>query len=155
MKVTMSHTEAIELCNGLENNLRKYPGGKIAYAAAKNFRILKAIRDDVKKAGEPRESHTEYREAMQQALEDIGTVDQSGRVEILEEDREKYSDALKRTKKKYSKVVDEILAQGREVQALLAEKIEIDLHALPESLVAENESLDGELMRHLIPFLEE
>jgi len=156
MKVTMSRQEALSLAAGLEANLAKYPGGKVSYAAAKNFRTLDTgVRKDVALAQASREHHAEYRTAIDEVLEDVGTLQQSGHYLIEDLRRQEYSEAIKAVQKKYPEIVEDIRRQGKEFEDILAEVVDIELHGLSPEGVVDNENLTGDLMRHLIPFLED
>jgi len=162
MKATMSRNELLTLHHGLETNLKKFTGVKLAYAVAKNTRTLSVEVEDYKKAGKPTDEFKEYRKTVYDLniehclMNASGTPDPGPKGEFQFSDAETREmvaskvEVLQDENKEMIKAEEE---KEKEFAMFLQEKVDIDLHAV--TLDELNDTLDGSLVSLLVPFLEE
>tara|TARA_R100000544_G_C2207769_1_gene50240 strand:- start:239 stop:640 length:402 start_codon:yes stop_codon:yes gene_type:complete len=113
MKVKMKNGEFVELFNGL-TSVQKLKGVKLGLLVSKNIRIIQEELKDIEEASKPSDDFLELSQKVQVLM------NQDKKDEIV--DLEKENAELVQSRKN----------QLEEVDKLLLEETEIELHAIPE-----------------------
>tara|TARA_R110000851_G_scaffold76256_6_gene167956 strand:+ start:744 stop:1145 length:402 start_codon:yes stop_codon:yes gene_type:complete len=113
MKVRMKNGEFVELFNGL-TSVQKLKGVKLGLLVSKNIRIIQEELKDIEEASKPSDDFLEL----------------SQKVQVLMNQDKK--DEIADLEKKNAELVQSRKDQLEEVDKLLLEETEIELHAIPE-----------------------
>lgn len=113
MKVRMKNGEFVELFNGL-TSVQKLKGVKLGLLVSKNIRIIQEELKDIEEASKPSDDFLEL----------------SQKVQVLMNQDKK--DEIADLEKENAKLVQSRKDQLEEVDKLLLEETEIELHAIPE-----------------------
>lgn len=113
MKVKMKNGEFVELFNGL-TSVQKLKGVKLGLLVSKNIRIIQEELKDIEEASKPSNDFLEL----------------SQKVQVLMNQDKK--DEIADLEKENAKLVQSRKDQLEEVDKLLLEETEIELHAIPE-----------------------
>jgi undecaprenyl pyrophosphate synthase len=113
MKVKMKNGEFVELFNGL-TSVQKLKGVKLGLLVSKNIRIIQEELKDIEEASKPSDDFLEL----------------SQKVQILMNQDKK--DEIADLEKENAELVQSRKDQLEEVDKLLLEETEIELHAIPE-----------------------
>tara|TARA_R110002033_G_C3727317_1_gene223616 strand:+ start:98 stop:499 length:402 start_codon:yes stop_codon:yes gene_type:complete len=113
MKVKMKNGEFVELFNGL-TSVQKLKGVKLGLLVSKNIRIIQEELKDIEEASKPSDDFLEL----------------SQKVQVLMNQDKK--DEIADLEKKNAELVQSRKDQLEEVDKLLLEETEIELHAIPE-----------------------
>jgi predicted nuclease with TOPRIM domain len=113
MKVKMKNGEFVELFNGL-TSVQKLKGVKLGLLVSKNIRIIQEELKDIEEASKPSDDFLEL----------------SQKVQVLMNQDKK--DEIADLEKENAKLVQSRKDQLEEVDKLLLEETEIELHAIPE-----------------------
>jgi|TARA_Y100000385_G_C13062534_1_gene625084 hypothetical protein len=113
MKVKMKNGEFVELFNGL-TSVQKLKGVKLGLLVSKNIRIIQEELKDIEEASKPSDDFLEL----------------SQKVQVLMNQDKK--DEIADLEKENAELVQSRKDQLEEVDKLLLEETEIELHAIPE-----------------------
>jgi|TARA_R110000803_G_scaffold45482_1_gene95855 hypothetical protein len=113
MKVRMKNGEFVELFNGL-TSVQKLKGVKLGLLVSKNIRIIQEELKDIEEASKPSDDFLEL----------------SQKVQVLMNQDKK--DEIADLEKENAELVQSRKDQLEEVDKLLLEETEIELHAIPE-----------------------
>ncbi len=113
MKVKMKNGEFVELFNGL-TSVQKLKGVKLGLLVSKNIRIIQEELKDIEEASKPSDAFLEL----------------SQKVQVLMNQDKK--DEIADLEKENAELVQSRKDQLEEVDKLLLEETEIELHAIPE-----------------------
>jgi len=113
MKVRMKNGEFVELFNGL-TSVQKLKGVKLGLLVSKNIRIIQEELKDIEEASKPSDAFLEL----------------SQKVQVLMNQDKK--DEIADLEKENAELVQSRKDQLEEVDKLLLEETEIELHAIPE-----------------------
>ena len=119
-KVKMKNGEFVNLFNGL-NEVKSLPGVKFGLLVAKNLRIIEAELKDIETFSQPHEDFVELSRKFNE-LKDSGADEKK----------------LKKLEKDNDKIIKARQKQIDEVNSLLSEEVEIQLHSISEEALPES-----------------
>jgi copper oxidase (laccase) domain-containing protein len=113
MKVKMKNGEFVELFNGL-TSVKTLKGVKFGLLVSKNIRVIQEELKDIEEASKPTEEFLELSQKMQVLM------------------NQKDDEAIAKLEEENKELVEARKEQLAEIDKLLLEETEIELHAIPE-----------------------
>jgi hypothetical protein len=157
MKVTLPRVELLDLHANLTKNIKSFKGAKLAYAVAKNIRLLETEIKSIQDASKPSEEFVKYDEERVALCGKFAKKDSKDEP-VIEDGRfvmsspERFEEEFTKLREENSEILEERDVQMKEVQALIDDDVEVELHMV--SADALTDDMDAGLAAMILSFLE-
>ncbi len=157
----MTNLEALNLLQGLAT-VKDLPGVKFSYAVVKNSKKLESIRDSLQKAGGMSEDYRKFLKAKEDMFiknskkdkDDKPITTTNGQITEYDfVDKAKNEKEFKVLLKKHDAVIKAEQEKEKELQELLKDKIDVDLHKVKIEFVPEK--ITATQLNAIMPMIED
>ena len=155
----MTRSSVLTLFNGLMS-VSKLTGAKFTYAVARNISALKETVIALGKAEELTKEMVDFENKRMELIQEFGVKEDGvlktemvgGRAEYALTDREAFKKRYEKLKKDNLGILEKREKQMQEVDKLLSEEIEVDLHMIKEEYLPEE--ISTKQMMAILPIVE-